>query len=116
MFLSHRFSFLVSERSGQGGAPPSAVADAMIDAVIDFVKKKKGKLLQSVKFLIFQTSMVSDFHQSMLKRQQESVEEGGGVMGWFKGVWMNPVNFQAKMCIYNTFTWKSDLLICLYFY
>ncbi|KAI4893217.1 hypothetical protein NFI96_030863 [Prochilodus magdalenae] len=61
--------------TGQGGASPSAVADAMIDAVIDFVKKKKGSVLQSVKFLIFQTSMVSDFHQSMLRKQQEGVED-----------------------------------------
>ncbi|KAL7848452.1 hypothetical protein AOLI_G00231700 [Acnodon oligacanthus] len=70
--------------TGQGGASPSAVADAMIDAVIDFVKKKKGSHLQSVKFLIFQTSMVSDFHQSMLRRQQEGVEEEKSVIGWFK--------------------------------
>uniref|UniRef100_A0AAR2JBB2 Poly [ADP-ribose] polymerase n=1 Tax=Pygocentrus nattereri TaxID=42514 RepID=A0AAR2JBB2_PYGNA len=70
--------------TGQGGASPSAVADAMIDAVIDFVKKKKGPHLQSVKFLIFQTSMVSDFHQSMLRRQQEGVEEDTTVLGWFK--------------------------------
>ncbi|XP_036450534.1 protein mono-ADP-ribosyltransferase PARP14-like isoform X2 [Colossoma macropomum] len=70
--------------TGQGGASPSAVADAMIDAVIDFVKKKKGSHLQSVKFLIFQTSMVSDFHKSMLRRQQEGVEEDTGVLGWVK--------------------------------
>ncbi|XP_066507279.1 protein mono-ADP-ribosyltransferase PARP14-like [Hoplias malabaricus] len=70
--------------TGQGGASPSAVADAMIDALIDFVKKKKGTNLQTVKFLIFQTSMVSDFHQSMLKRQQEDLGDTS-VMGWIKG-------------------------------
>ncbi|KAF5893659.1 poly [ADP-ribose] polymerase 14-like isoform X1, partial [Clarias magur] len=70
--------------TGQGGAPPSAVADAMTEAVIDFVKKKKGTNLQSVKFLIFQTSMVSDFHQSMLKRPKEGVEEEGGLVNWVK--------------------------------
>ncbi|KAI4878324.1 hypothetical protein NFI96_031569 [Prochilodus magdalenae] len=63
--------------TGQGGVNPTTVADAMIDAVIDFVKKKKGPLLQSVKFLIFQTSMVSDFHQIMLRKQQEGVEDTG---------------------------------------
>ncbi|XP_037403323.1 LOW QUALITY PROTEIN: protein mono-ADP-ribosyltransferase PARP14-like [Pygocentrus nattereri] len=70
--------------TGQDGASPSAVADSMIDAVIDFVKKKKGSQLQSVKFLIFQTSMVSDFHQSMLRRQQKGVEEDTTVLGWLK--------------------------------
>ncbi|GAA6082690.1 protein mono-ADP-ribosyltransferase PARP14 isoform X2 [Tachysurus ichikawai] len=70
--------------TGQGGAQPSAVADAMIEALIDFVKKKKGTHLQSVKFLIFQTSMVPDFHKTMLKKQQECQEEEGGIIGWFK--------------------------------
>ncbi|XP_036450536.1 protein mono-ADP-ribosyltransferase PARP14-like [Colossoma macropomum] len=70
--------------TGQGGASPSAVADAMIDAVIDFVKKKKESHLQSVKFLIFQTTMMSDFHQSMLRRQQEGVEEDTTVLDWLK--------------------------------
>ncbi|XP_060765229.1 protein mono-ADP-ribosyltransferase PARP14-like isoform X2 [Neoarius graeffei] len=79
--------------TGQGGAPPSAVADAMIDAVIDFVKKKKGTNLQNVKFLIFQTTMLSDFHESMLKRQQKSVEEEGGIMGWLKDTFGNMSKF-----------------------
>ncbi|XP_036451402.1 protein mono-ADP-ribosyltransferase PARP14-like [Colossoma macropomum] len=79
--------------TGQGGASPSAVADAMIDAVIDFVKKKKKGNLRSVKFLLFQTSMASDFHQSMLKRQQEGVEEDTTVFGWFKGKIGSMTNF-----------------------
>ncbi|KAL6472150.1 hypothetical protein MHYP_G00183380, partial [Metynnis hypsauchen] len=79
--------------TGQGGASPSAVADAMIDAVIDFVKKKKRLHLQSVKFLIFQTSMVSDFHQSMLRRQQEGVEEDKSVFGWVKDTISSVTNF-----------------------
>ncbi|TSV15231.1 Poly [ADP-ribose] polymerase 14 [Bagarius yarrelli] len=69
--------------TGQGRAQPSAVADAMIDALVEFVKKKKGTNLQSVKFLIFQAPMVSDFYQCMVKRQQENVEEEG-LIGWFK--------------------------------
>ncbi|XP_030648866.1 protein mono-ADP-ribosyltransferase PARP14-like [Chanos chanos] len=83
--------------TGQGGANPSAVADAMIDAVVDFAKKKRSNV-KHVKFLIFQTSMVSDFHQSMLKREKEGVEEeksiftkirvdaGFKVAGWLGGV------------------------------
>ncbi|XP_062870054.1 protein mono-ADP-ribosyltransferase PARP14-like isoform X2 [Trichomycterus rosablanca] len=71
--------------TGQGRASPSAVADAMIDAVIDFVKKKKGTNLQSVKFLIFQAPMVADFHRSMLMKQQKGVENSGGVIDWVKG-------------------------------
>lgn len=82
---------MVSHWLGQGGASPSAVADAMIDAVTDFVKKKKGVHLQSVKFMIFQAPMVSDFHQSMLRRQQEGAEDTG-VLNWIKGGWIHLVN------------------------
>ncbi|XP_016383980.1 poly [ADP-ribose] polymerase 14-like [Sinocyclocheilus rhinocerous] len=64
--------------TGQGGAKPVDVADAMVDAVVDFVKKKKPVHLRLVKFLIFQTNMVADFHQSMTRRSGEKVEEDKG--------------------------------------
>uniref|UniRef100_A0A4W5P7J1 Poly [ADP-ribose] polymerase n=1 Tax=Hucho hucho TaxID=62062 RepID=A0A4W5P7J1_9TELE len=63
--------------TGQGGASPSAVADAMIDAVVDFVKRKKGQFVRSVKILIFQTAMVAEFHKSMKMRVGEGVEDKG---------------------------------------
>ncbi|XP_045064197.1 protein mono-ADP-ribosyltransferase PARP15, partial [Coregonus clupeaformis] len=63
--------------TGQGGASPSAVADAMIDAVVDFVKKRKGRFVRSVKILIFQTTMMTEFHESMKRRVGEGVEEKG---------------------------------------
>ncbi|KAM4745611.1 protein mono-ADP-ribosyltransferase PARP14-like [Anableps anableps] len=61
--------------TGQGHVSPSAVADAMIGAVVDFVRKKHPKFLCSVKILIFQTVMITEFHNSMKKRQGEEVEE-----------------------------------------
>uniref|UniRef100_A0A3Q2E0U3 Poly [ADP-ribose] polymerase n=1 Tax=Cyprinodon variegatus TaxID=28743 RepID=A0A3Q2E0U3_CYPVA len=57
------------------GVSPSAVADAMVGAVVDFVRKKHPKFVSSVKVLIFQTAMITDFHNSMKKRQGEEVEE-----------------------------------------
>uniref|UniRef100_A0A3Q3AEE2 Poly [ADP-ribose] polymerase n=1 Tax=Kryptolebias marmoratus TaxID=37003 RepID=A0A3Q3AEE2_KRYMA len=57
------------------GVNPSAVADAMVDAVVDFVRKKHPKFVRSVKILIFQTAMINEFHNSMKKRQGEEVEE-----------------------------------------
>ncbi|KAF4108229.1 protein mono-ADP-ribosyltransferase PARP14-like [Onychostoma macrolepis] len=65
--------------TGQGGAKPADVADAMVDAVVDFVKKKKPVHVRLVKFLIFQTNMVADFHQSMIRRSGEKVEEDKGL-------------------------------------
>ncbi|XP_016128950.1 poly [ADP-ribose] polymerase 14-like [Sinocyclocheilus grahami] len=65
---------------GQGGAKPAGVADAMVDAVVDFVKKKKPVHVKFVKCLIFQTNMVADFHQSMVRRSGEKVEEDKGLL------------------------------------
>ncbi|XP_031600671.2 protein mono-ADP-ribosyltransferase PARP14-like isoform X1 [Oreochromis aureus] len=61
--------------TGQGGASPSAVADAMVDAVVEFVRKKQPRFVQSVKILIFQTAMLNHFHTSMKKRQGETMQE-----------------------------------------
>ncbi|XP_041643514.1 protein mono-ADP-ribosyltransferase PARP14-like [Cheilinus undulatus] len=61
--------------TGQGGADPSLVADAMVEAVVDFVRKKRPTWVCSVKILIFQTSMVTEFHKSMKKKEGEVVEE-----------------------------------------
>ncbi|KAJ7996607.1 hypothetical protein DPEC_G00238810 [Dallia pectoralis] len=63
--------------TGQGGASPSAVADAMIDAVVDFVRKKKKPCVKTVKILIFQTTMLAEFHKSMKTRVGQQVEEKG---------------------------------------
>ncbi|XP_026883853.2 protein mono-ADP-ribosyltransferase PARP14-like isoform X1 [Electrophorus electricus] len=79
--------------TGQGGASASAVADAMIDAVVDFVKRKKGEYLRSVKFTIFQTSMLPEFHKSMLRREQENVGEENTMMGWIKDKFDSVANF-----------------------
>uniref|UniRef100_A0A8C2BU27 Poly [ADP-ribose] polymerase n=1 Tax=Cyprinus carpio TaxID=7962 RepID=A0A8C2BU27_CYPCA len=54
--------------TGQGGANPADVADAMVDAVVGFVTKKKPVHVRLVKFLIFQTNMVADFHQNFFWR------------------------------------------------
>lgn len=60
---------------GQGGVSPSDVADAMVDAVVDFVRKKQTRFVHSVKILIFQPVMMSLFHKSMMKREGQEVKE-----------------------------------------
>uniref|UniRef100_A0A8C1WAV4 Poly [ADP-ribose] polymerase n=1 Tax=Cyprinus carpio TaxID=7962 RepID=A0A8C1WAV4_CYPCA len=80
LFLYFFWDKYVSNSLGQGGANPADVADAMVDAVVDFVKKKKPAHIRLVKFLIFQTNMVADFHQSMVRRSGEKVEEDKGLL------------------------------------
>ncbi|XP_026129258.1 poly [ADP-ribose] polymerase 14-like isoform X3 [Carassius auratus] len=65
--------------TGQAGANPADVADAMVDAVVYFVKKKKPVHVSLVKFLIFQTNMVADFHQSMIRRSGEKMGKDKGL-------------------------------------
>ncbi|ROL54816.1 Poly [ADP-ribose] polymerase 14 [Anabarilius grahami] len=61
-------------KAGQGGINPADVADAMVDAVVGFVKRKKPVHVKFVKFLIFQTNMLSDFHKSMVRRSGEKLD------------------------------------------
>lgn len=57
----------------------------MVDAVVEFVRKKQPRFVQSVKILIFQAVMLNHFHMSMMKRQGETVEEKS-VFDKFKGM------------------------------
>ncbi|KAF3695309.1 Poly [ADP-ribose] polymerase 14 [Channa argus] len=61
--------------TGRGGVDPSEVAGAMVGAVVDFVRKKHPKFVHSVKILIFQTSMMTEFHKSMKSREGQGVEQ-----------------------------------------
>ncbi|XP_062393412.1 LOW QUALITY PROTEIN: protein mono-ADP-ribosyltransferase PARP14-like [Sardina pilchardus] len=70
--------------SCQGGANASVVADAMIEAIVSFVKKTKSRHIQCVKILIFQTNMVPVFHQSLLTRQAKGGEEEKSILGKMK--------------------------------
>lgn len=82
--------------SGQGGANPAAVADAMVDAVVDFVKKKQPKFVCSIKILIFQTAMTADFHRSMKKWEGQQVQEKG-LLDRIKGVCVSCLHLQITI-------------------
>lgn len=49
----------------------------MVDAVVDFVRRKQPKFVCSIKILIFQTAMMTEFHSSMKKREGVQVQEKG---------------------------------------
>lgn len=57
----------------------------MLGAVTDFVKKKQPKYMSSVRIVIFQKEMLSDFHNSMMRMQGEAVK-GKGIFGIFNGI------------------------------
>ncbi|XP_075466033.1 protein mono-ADP-ribosyltransferase PARP14-like isoform X2 [Ascaphus truei] len=61
--------------TGAGNIPPSAVADAMLDAVVDFASSKSAQSVQTVKVVIFQQPMLNDFYTSMKKKEGTSLPE-----------------------------------------
>ncbi|XP_028840585.1 protein mono-ADP-ribosyltransferase PARP14-like [Denticeps clupeoides] len=65
--------------TGQGGGKAFEVASAMIDAVVEFVKKKNGQSLKLVRILVFQTEMVPSFHQVMQQKQGQKLFEEGWI-------------------------------------
>ncbi|KAG9335533.1 hypothetical protein JZ751_004560 [Albula glossodonta] len=71
--------------TGQGGANPSLVAEAMIDAISDFVAKRQGRVLKLVKIVVFQTDMVSKFHTTMKKREGGNLPEEKSIFSRVKG-------------------------------
>ncbi len=105
LIYSVLFSFFVSNPLGQGGANPANIADAMVDAVADFVEKNKPVHVKFVKFLIFQTNMVEHFHQSMIRRSGEKVEEDKSLFTTIKGQY---IEFKSK---YNIISIIPSILI-----
>ncbi|CAI9592416.1 unnamed protein product, partial [Staurois parvus] len=58
--------------TGAGGVSSAEVADAILDAVVDFVKSKSAVTVQHVTMVIFQQTMLKDFHDSMKKKKKET--------------------------------------------
>ncbi|CAI9539491.1 unnamed protein product, partial [Staurois parvus] len=55
--------------TGAGRVSYADVADAILDAVVDFVKSKSAVTVQHVTMVIFQQTMLKDFHDSMKKKE-----------------------------------------------
>ncbi|XP_078538549.1 protein mono-ADP-ribosyltransferase PARP14-like [Lissotriton helveticus] len=61
--------------TGQGGVNPSLVADAMIDALVDFASQKNASSVKNIAIIIFQTQMLETFHTSMKNKQGTRLPE-----------------------------------------
>ncbi|XP_040214268.1 protein mono-ADP-ribosyltransferase PARP14-like isoform X2 [Rana temporaria] len=61
--------------TGAGGLSASMVADAILDGLVDFMKSKSVRSLQTVKVVLFQQSMLNDFYMSMKKREGSALPE-----------------------------------------
>ncbi|NXS31104.1 PAR14 polymerase, partial [Pomatostomus ruficeps] len=55
--------------TGQAGQSSAKVADEMLDAIVEFARQRSVQHLQTIKIVVFQKNMLTDFHESMKKRQ-----------------------------------------------
>ncbi|XP_018417196.1 PREDICTED: poly [ADP-ribose] polymerase 14-like [Nanorana parkeri] len=69
--------------TGAGGVPSAAVAEAILDAVVDFVKSKSAVTVQNVMMVIFQQQMLKDFHDSMKKKEPPTAAKQ---QSWFNSL------------------------------
>ncbi|NXT34959.1 PAR14 polymerase, partial [Pelecanoides urinatrix] len=58
--------------TGEAGRDPAAVADNMIDAVIEFARSNSAPSVKTIKVVIFQPHLLSVFHTSMQKRDSSA--------------------------------------------
>ncbi|NWW31629.1 PAR14 polymerase, partial [Panurus biarmicus] len=71
--------------TGQAGQSSAKVADEMLDAVVEFARQNTVQHLQTMKIVIFQTHMLTDFYESMKKREDSgSSTKESWVVSMFK--------------------------------
>ncbi|NXY27569.1 PAR14 polymerase, partial [Pomatorhinus ruficollis] len=70
--------------TGQAGQSSAKVADEMLDAVVEFARQKSVQHLETIKIVIFQTNMLTDFYESMKKREDSdsSTTESSTTESW----------------------------------
>ncbi|NXS16893.1 PAR14 polymerase, partial [Mystacornis crossleyi] len=70
--------------TGQAGQNPAKVADEMLDAIVEFARQKSVQHLQTVKIVIFQMTMLTDFYESMKKREDSDSPSTESLLSTFK--------------------------------
>ncbi|KAM5153312.1 protein mono-ADP-ribosyltransferase PARP14-like [Mantella aurantiaca] len=74
--------------TGAGGMPAFAVADSILDGLVDFIKSKSVGYLQTVKVVLFQQHMLNDFYMSMKKREGTALPEDKSIITRFTEFFM----------------------------
>ncbi|XP_041329145.1 protein mono-ADP-ribosyltransferase PARP14 [Pyrgilauda ruficollis] len=70
--------------TGQAGLSSAKVADEMLDAIVEFARQKSVQHLQAIKIVIFQTHMLTDFYESMKKREDPDSSTTESWLSMFK--------------------------------
>lgn len=80
----------------------------MVEAVMEFVKKKNPKVVSTVKILIFQSAMLAEFHRSMKKIEGKELE-AKGLFTRFKGIFL--VDNIIQPARFHFHLWTETLLL-----
>uniref|UniRef100_A0A8C9UEM7 Poly [ADP-ribose] polymerase n=1 Tax=Serinus canaria TaxID=9135 RepID=A0A8C9UEM7_SERCA len=70
--------------TGQAGLSSAKVADEMLDAIVEFARQKSVQHLQTIKIVIFQTNMLTDFYESMKKIEDSDSSTTESWLSMFK--------------------------------
>ncbi|XP_031969832.1 protein mono-ADP-ribosyltransferase PARP14-like isoform X1 [Corvus moneduloides] len=70
--------------TGQAGQSPAKVADEMLDAIVEFARQKSVQHLQTIKIVVFQLNMLTDFYESMKKREHAASSTMESLLSTFK--------------------------------
>ncbi|KAJ7990064.1 hypothetical protein DPEC_G00310970 [Dallia pectoralis] len=74
--------------TGQGNVQAGQVADAMFDAIVEFVRQKPQNTLKLVRLVVFQPAMLTEFQKSMMKKEDPGVQskEKSGIWATIKSL------------------------------
>ncbi|XP_073490635.1 protein mono-ADP-ribosyltransferase PARP14-like [Aquarana catesbeiana] len=76
--------------TGAGGLSASTVADSILDGLVDFIKSKSVRSLQTVKVVLFQQPMLNDFYMSMKTREGTVLPEDKSLLTRISEYFMPP--------------------------
>ncbi|NXQ57737.1 PAR14 polymerase, partial [Anthoscopus minutus] len=83
--------------TGQAGLSSAKVADEMLDAMVEFARQQPVQHLQKIKIVIFQTNMLTDFYESMKKREDSDSSITDSWLSMFKSCfWDRKQSFEKK--------------------
>ncbi|NXU37472.1 PAR14 polymerase, partial [Drymodes brunneopygia] len=83
--------------TGLAGLSPAKVADEMLDAIVEFARQKSVQHLQTIKIVIFQTHMLTDFYESMKKREDSDSSTTESWLSMVKSfLWGNKQSSEKK--------------------
>ncbi|KAM8857669.1 poly(ADP-ribose) polymerase family member 14-related sequence 1 [Synchiropus picturatus] len=78
--------------TGAGGVVARQVADAMLDAIVDKLSSEKSCSLERIRIVIFQTTMLKDFYESMHLREAPQAKREEGFFSRLKSFFTSAVS------------------------